>query len=524
MRRAGSRRTAAIAAVVAVVAVVAGCGAPLNPPAPVTSTASEPTPPTDMYTAELAPYYTQQVHWQPCADDDRFQCATMTAPLDWQDPAADSIELALARLPATGEKVGSLVMNPGGPGASGIDTLLGSAAYGGGVSEHYDSVSFDPRGVYRSTPLTCFPDDAAYDEYLYGSPQQTEPYPRSDEPGFLKEYRAQTEDFVAGCKRYSGPILAHLDTWSVAHDLDLIRAVLGDAKLNYLGYSYGTYIGAYYLSLFPDKAGRIVLDGMVDPLADPFDADLLSAVSFDETIAAWGDWCVQQGATACPFGGDADAVIAWVQRLLDRVDENPPVAVDGRKLWASNLITGILLTMYSEDFWPALSQMLADVDAGNADYAFALADAYNNRNPDGTYAGNAFQVIAPVRCEDFDNLPSMKEIEKQADALSRAAPFWGPWFSYSAAFCHWWPVKYDQSHDVDFSAPGTPDVVVIATSGDPATPYEQAVSYAASIPNGHLVTFDGEQHTVYNQGVPCVDDLVNAYFVDGALPPDGATC
>lgn len=521
-RGARGRRLLAATAGLALTALLAGCAGPsLDWPgaAPTVPTAD----PSEEIPLDALPFYQQEVDWTACEDNASFQCATIDAPLNWDDPAAGSIELAMAQQPATGsDPIGSLFFNPGGPGASGIDTLFYSASgYSAEISSAYNLVSFDPRGVSRSTPITCFETDQDFDEYLYGDPDDFEVYPEAGTPAYFERAREEIAELAAGCEDGTGELLAYVDTWQVARDLDMMRYLMGDEKLHYVGYSYGTRIGAYYGAVFPEKVGHLVLDGVIDPSVDPFEDTKQSAIAFDESLGKLAEYCIAEGD--CAAGSTKSQVIATLSRLVDEAATDPLVNIDGRLLLDGTLLYSVLMLLYSEDLWPYFNQSISGVIAGDPYLAFALADAYFGRLPDGSYDGNLFEAIGPINCLDQPAMADTEEMIRRAGELESVAPFFGEFFAYGELQCAEWPYKHTD-RGLDFTAPGSAPILVVGTTGDTATPYPQAVSVSENLDNGHLLTFEGEQHTVYGQGVACVDAVVDAYLLEDALPAAGERC
>ena len=366
-----------MAAAVAVTLGLSGCVSAFLPqPAPATS-----TPTGEEVGAGLEPFYGQVLEWTDC--DDGMQCATATAPLNWDDPAAGSVDLALVRQPATGDRLGSLLLNPGGPGGSGYDFVKDSVDYAtdAALQKRYDIVGFDPRGVGRSSAVACY-DPAQMDTYLYGL---TSAERGSD--AWIQEQEASATAFAAACADKTGPLLGEVDSQSAARDLDLLRAVLGDKKLNYLGFSYGTFLGATYAELYPDKVGRLVLDGALDPSTSNFEVTSTQAQGFESALRAYLADCL--AGADCPFDGTVDEAMTTIGALLASVDVSPITAADGRQLGANALLTAIIYPLYQATAWPNLSDMFESVLQGSAAGAMQFADAYNGRNADGTYADNS---------------------------------------------------------------------------------------------------------------------------------------
>ena len=460
-------------------------------------------------------FYTQPLDWEDCSEDgDGFECATLVVPLDYADPDGDTITIAINRLPAIGRALGSLIVNPGGPGGSGLDYARGGETVASpDVLKRYDLVGFDPRGVGQSTPLDCI-DDSQLDDFLSidGSPDD------ATEAAALDQAAA---DFADACESNGGDLLPHLSTEDVARDLDVLRGALGDDKLTYLGKSYGTFIGATYADLFPDKVGHVVLDGAVDPAQDVKDASLDQGKGFDAALAAFAADC--QTYSDCPIKGDVAAGVAKVGAFLDIVDATP-IRVGSRDLTQALAILGIAVTLYDrENGWGLLRRALGEGFSGDGSTLMQLSDIYTDRNPDGTYASNADEVIYAVTCLDHGAQPDLAEVATWLPEFQAAAPIFGPYVAYGNLPCAHWPVApVDQPHAI--AATGAAPILVVGTTRDPATPYASAQALASELDSGVLLTYDGDGHTAYRKGSPCVDDAVDAYLISGTVPPAGTTC
>ena len=518
-RRSLARRAlVALAGVAIAVTTLSGCLYAAIPPETAATPAPSRQPDLDGIPAGVESFYTQSLDWTPCSGTDAgsYDCTTVTAPLDWSDPGAGSLELAVIRRDATnGDAIGSLLTNPGGPGASGYDLIAQSASFavGTALSDVYDVIGFDPRGVGRSTAVRCF-DAKAMDAYLFDIPTD----PRGSD-GWTAELTHRNKDFVAACEQNSGGILPFITTDNAARDMDLLRGVLGDAKLNYLGYSYGTFLGATYAKLFPERVGRLVLDGAIDPSVSGLDVGTTQAVGFESALRAYMADCL--AGRGCPFTGSVDDAMADLGALLASVDKTPLKATDGRMLGADSLMTGIIAALYSQDSWSYLTQALSDALSGDPDMAFLLADFYYNRT-DGTYGDNSTEAFRAYNCMDYpldtsqaDQDAATARIEQQAPTI---APYW-----QGVDVCEVWPYPPTGVRE-RITADGAAPIVVVGTTNDPATPYEWSVSLAAQLSSGVLVTREGEGHTGYNKGNACVDTAVEAYLVSGAVPQDGLTC
>ncbi len=509
-----SRVLAAAAGALAVMIGLSGC---------VTSFLPEAAPSTSKPTGEkvepaLRPFYDQVLKWTDCGDG--MECTTASAPLNWNDPAAGEIDLALVRQPATGgDRIGSLLVNPGGPGASGYDFVKDSVDYATDdrLQASYDIVGFDPRGVGRSSAVTCL-EPAEMDEYLYGIPPESAP---RGSDAWLAELEASAVEFATACAENTGDLLANVDTGQAARDLDLLRAVLGDKKLNYLGYSYGTFLGATYAELYPGKVGRLVLDGAVDPSTSNFEVTKVQAQGFESALRAYLTDCLE--GSDCPFQGSVDDAMATIRALLESVEASPIQSSDGRMLGSSALLTAIIYPLYQATAWEYLSDMVRTVMEGEAEYAFQFADAYNGRNEDGTYSDNSTEAFVAINCMDYSYNDDPAVLREQAAEIEAAAPVIGTYMGFGDIGCANWPHSF-QGERSEINAEGAPPILVIGTTNDPATPYVWAKSLAKQLDSGHLVTYTGEGHTAYNKSNSCINDTVHDYLLDGKVPEQDPKC
>lgn len=507
------RAPLAVALALAVVLPLSGCVSWFLPPT-VNATS---TPTDESVATDLQPYYSQVLTWKGC--NNGMQCATAKAPLDWSDVSAGEISLALIRQPATSSnRLGSLLVNPGGPGGSGYDFIKDSVDYATDKSlqASFDIVGFDPRGVNRSTAVKCYTDPKELDAYVFDILPGK---PGSDE--WLAEANASTKAFGQRCLDLTGPLLGLVDTGSAARDLDMLRAALGDKTLNYLGYSYGTLLGAVYADLFPSKTGRLVLDGAVDPAASDFEGTATQAQGFESALRAFLADCAT--AKDCPFDGTVDESMLKIRALLDRLDVSPLNNEDGRKLGSATMFTAIIYPLYNQGNWPYLRQLFSLVMQGNATFAFQLADAYNNRNDDGTYGDNQTEAFTAINCLDAHGDGNVATMRAEADELKKLAPVFGPQMSWGGTGCPNWPVEPKRQR-VPIVAPGSADILVIGTTNDPATPYKWAVTLAGTLEKGHLVTYHGEGHTAYNKSNACINDTVDNFFLKGTVPASDPLC
>lgn len=508
MRR---HRVAFAAAALSLVLALSGCSPWFGSSAPMTSTPTE-----EEVSAELAPFYSQVLRWESCHNG--FQCARADAPLDWEDPSRDSIELALIRTVATGDRLGSLLINPGGPGASGVSFVAESLdfAVSARLQSSYDIVGFDPRGVGESSAVDCYDDPDALTAYLY----DVSPHEVGSE-AWIDDIEQSAAEFGAACLEHTGELLGYVDTVSAARDLDLLRAILGDSKLNYLGYSYGTLLGATYAELYPQNTGRLVLDGAIDPSTTDFEVTATQAQGFESALRAYLADCMT--GTNCPFRGTVDEAMGDIRALLDSLAASPLRSSDGRQLGSGAMFNAIILPLYSVSTWPYLTDLFIEVMQGKSELAFRLADSYYGRAEDGTFADNSTEAFIAINCLDYEATGTRDTLRAEAAKLARLAPVLGPQMSYGGTSCDDWPFPPTRQRG-PIVAEGSGPIVVVGTTNDPATPYKWAVALVDQLENGFLVTYDGEGHTAYNKSNACVNDAVDGYFIDGIVPKTDPLC
>ncbi|MER5849342.1 alpha/beta hydrolase [Streptomyces sp. NPDC002012] len=467
--------------------------------------------------AALAPYYAQQLNWRDCGVEG-FQCTTMKAPLDYAKPDGGDIALAVSRAKATGpgKRIGSLLVNPGGPGGSAVGYLQSYAAIGypAQVRARYDMVAIDPRGVARSEPVEC----------LTGS--QMDAYTQVDQtPDDATEVSRLSDaykEFASGCERRSGEILPHVSTVETARDMDMLRSLLGDEKLHYVGASYGTYLGATYAGLFPARVGRLVLDGAMDPSLPAVDANRDQTEGFETAFQSFAADCVKK--TDCPLGTTSAADAATrLKQLFAGLDARPIPTGASRELTESLATTGVIAAMYDESAWPQLREALTGAEKGDGSGLLSLSDSYYEREPNGTYANLMF-ANAAVNCLDLP--PAFADANAAAQALTvfeKASPVFGRTFTWAALNCAHWPVRPTGTpHRIE--AKGADPILVVGTTRDPATPYKWAESLADQLSSGTLLTYRGDGHTAYGRGSDCIDTAINTYLLDGTPPTDGKMC
>ncbi|WP_180968916.1 alpha/beta hydrolase [Microbacterium aurantiacum] len=507
------RFSALIAGLAAASVALSGCLYAMIPEQAAPRPSRTSAPDTEGVAENLLQYYGQTLDWSACGSG--FDCTEVTAPLDWENPGDGEIQLSVVRHQAEGTPLGSLLTNPGGPGASGVELIQGSLefAVGAALIESYDVIGFDPRGVGQSTAVTCL-DAAGMDDYLYGIPAA----PRGT-PEWEAELLQAHKTFADACEANSGGILEHITTINSAHDMDLIRAVLGDKELNYLGYSYGTFLGATYAKLYPEKAGRLVLDGAIDPSVPGLDVGATQALGFESALRAYMQDCLDSGE--CPFNGTVDDAMADLGALLASADRLPLESGDGRMMGADAMMTAIIAALYSQDSWGILTQALTEALQGDPATAFYLADFYNGRE-NGAYIDNSTEAFRAYNCMDYpvETDPAAEEatMARIREGAPTIAPYWnGP------DSCEVWPYPPTGTRG-EITAEGAGPIVVVGTTNDPATPYAWSEALAGQLEEGVLITRVGEGHTGYNKGNLCVDDAVEAFLLDDVVPEDGLRC
>ncbi|MET9499168.1 alpha/beta hydrolase [Streptomyces sp. NPDC006552] len=458
----------------------------------------------------------QRLAWGRCgatasgpAPGSDWQCATLKAPLDYTEPDGATIGLALIRAEARGgggDRLGSLLFNFGGPGGSGVELMPAFAPQYTTLRERYDLVSFDPRGVAASAGVRCRGDqDIESAESVDLTPDTA-----AEEAAYFKD----ATDFGTGCEK-AGETLGHVSTVEAARDLDLMRQVLGDETLHYMGVSYGTELGGVYAHLFPGRVGRLVMDGVVDPTAGRVAQAENQARGFQRALDNYF-----RARDKDPKAGSREIVA-----LLKRLDKRPLPTAGGRELNESLAITGIAVTLYSKSSWPALTRGLRAAQSGDGTALLALADSYNDRDDDGHYGTSGHSQRA-ISCLDDTARPTPAQTKARLAGFRALSPVFGPYMGWdTAGWCHDWPVP-GQWSDPDVSAPGAAPILVVGNTGDPATPYEGARRMADELGKdvGTELTWKGEGHGAYGSGSSCVDAAVNAYLLEGRIPRDGKVC
>ncbi|MFJ8632537.1 alpha/beta hydrolase [Streptomyces sp. NPDC093568] len=476
----------------------------------------------------------QELNWKDCPDPSQaqggqgspsplpgngtWQCATMKAPLDWDDPKGDTIGIELIRVKASGpesRRIGSLIYNFGGPGGSGVTAL---PAFGDGYEKlrtRYDLVSFDPRGVGRSEPVLC-ENDQQLDAYFQ---QDSTP----DDAAERTELVDGTTEFNAACEKNSKEMLPHVATTDAARDMDLMRQVLGDDKLHYFGISYGTELGGVYAHLFPRNVGRAVFDAVVDPTQNSEQGALGQAKGFQLALDNFAADCTSK-VEDCPIGDTAQDVKDRIAKLLKDLDSKPIEGIFPRELTQSGATNGIAQALYSKDYWPFLTQGLEEAYDGNGRILMLLSDSMNGRSENGEYS-NIHAANISINCADDKARYTPEYVERKLPEFRSASNLFGEFLAWSMLSCADWAVAGAADHP-DVGAPGSAPILVVGNTGDPATPYEGARRMARALGKGVGVelTYKGQGHGAYDSKNRCVQDAVNGYLLDGKVPAAGTVC
>lgn len=437
------------------------------------------------------------IEWQEC--NGGYECGTIQVPLDYDDPEGSTIELSLGRAPASGDRIGALFVNPGGPGATASDFAVGMASQmPDEITERFDIVGVDPRGTGASE-IDCGGDFAELYglDYSIDSPE--------DQTALIQE----SQEYVDGCQSAVGDLLPHLGTVDNARDLDAVRQALGDDQISYLGYSFGTALGQVYAEQFPERVRAMVLDAVVE--LGPTGVELAEeqAVGFEDALHAFADSCNTK--ESCPIAPDA---IAAIDDLNQQV-ETEPIPAEPRDLGPGELGLALAEPLYDEYLWPDLADSVDEALDGDGSGMVGLADDY--------LSVTSFDVYFAVNCLDFAWPDSPEELLADGAAAAGEAPHFGEPIVNDYVRCAMWPVEAEPIGDI--TAPGTPPILVVSTTGDPATPYEAGVRTAEKLESGVLLTYEGEGHgVVFSSGVSCVDDAALTYLIDLAPPDDGTSC
>ena len=481
--------------------------------------------------AGLERFYMQKLSFGPCesyattkADaktfaEKTFQCARLQVPLDYKKPSGRTAQIALLRVPAKGalgKRIGSLILNPGGPGFSGMSqALLVATALGEHpIAQQFDLVGFDPRGVGASTPaLDCFTNAEREADRLVNSINS----------GGKDYTEDETRQFHQKCAERSGgeDVLAHVGTRDVVRDMDVLRAALGDDKLNFLGVSYGTRLGAIYAETFPQNVRAMVLDGALDPTIGTSERRIVLFAGFQRAFDHMAAFCAK--TPSCPLGTDPKQATAAFQHIVRPLIDTPIVTRDGRKVTYTAVVDGVTTGLYGEAGWRAVIQAITELKAGSGRTTLILRDVLSQRSADGSY-GNSYESLLAINCLDEERHTPAQETAMTRD-IFRAAPFLDTGRPVKARdLCEHWPEKPTVGYPYAQNIKGLPKTLVVSVTRDPATPHKGGISLAKTL-GASLLTVEGEQHGVaLTGGNACVNNIVADYLIDLKTPDEGATC
>ncbi|GII95405.1 alpha/beta hydrolase [Sinosporangium siamense] len=465
--------------------------------------------------------YSQPLKWQACPPLQngksvnpqlKAQCAWVEVPLDYAKPEGKTIKLLTAKVPATDQanRLGTIFFNPGGPGGSGVDSLLNGIPVSAEAAKRFDVVGFDPRGIGKSAPVTCGDHPSA--------PINT--WPRNERE--VRRLVRDSKGYARECGKLSGAMLPYVGTVNVAKDLDLLRSVFGDVKLTYLGQSYGTRIGALYLERFGPQTGRMVLDGMDNPGENPVESRLGQVKGFEGVFRTYLRWCANQ--PGCATGKDPEEGYNRVVRMVGNLRDHLLPAQSGRKLGVSDAVIGIIATLYSRNSWPILNRALTNMSKGDGVVMLRLADLYAGRDfQTGRPKNNSGAASVAVTCADDAGLKSLAEVRAAVERFKKVSPLFGEQTAWGLLQCGVWPYQTTQRPE-PVNAPGAPPTVIVSFTNDPTTPISNARSVHDMLAGSSLVTRQGEGHIAYATGDFCVNRAVDNYLIAGRQPAEQTTC
>ena len=550
--RPGHSTRAAAAAVAVIATVLTACTNKSNPPAPIsdaTPVASSTAATTQSDVASPAPSsasapvtasattaagtdgrsdpgaYATDLQWtdvtkklRSAVDDKKrflYATGTMQVPLNWADANGKKITLTLLRIRSTTQKnrIGSLLINPGGPGVSGVNNALGMAIdeLPAAILQRFDIVGFDPRGIGLSDPLQCIPNKQKDAELNDPADPTTDAAWQND--------IAETTLIATECYTAYGSDLTYFSTTETVRDMEALRAKLGDAKLTYLGYSYGTLIGAEYASAYPTKVRALVLDGAVDPTLTPVDENKGQSDGFQLAFSHYAASCRAQ-SSGCGLGADPQG---FVLRLMAKAAANPIASgdkKDKRKAADGAVLLAVISALYDQTDWDTLTIALVDADHGDASGILSLDDLYNERADNGTYS-NVEDANATIGCADTTQRPTFAQARALEPVWRASNPLFGGSAASSLGFCSVWKTPPDE--EITVANNNAAPIVVIGNTGDPATPIAGARHLAELLGTARLLVWDGDGHTAYPK-TSCITDAVDNYLINLTVPATGATC
>lgn len=453
----------------------------------------------------LEKFQSQSLTWKSCYTS--YQCATLVVPVDYENIGKEVFHLQVLRHQATkpGSRIGAIVVNPGGPGGSGVDYAYGATEIvSTEINQRFDIVGFDPRGVASSEPFRCL-DDKATDQYLASDG-------KADTPAQQAELINSSKVFAESCAKVAGSRLGHYSTLETAKDMELLRRALGEPKLNFLGKSYGTYLGTLYAALYPQYVGRFVLDGAIDPNVSIKEQNLVQAKGFDLALA---DFLKQS----------KKITLKDITTLITTAESHPLVSSSGRKLTPALIMIAIASSLYDNvEGWPELTAaLLAAKNKNNPLPLLDLSDGYTNRDKSGHYQDNQNDISQVISCLDWKDSRSFAQMKADSAKFAQQAPIFGPFLAYAGLPCDYW-----QAPPVTPTMPLTkiaaPPILIIGVTKDPATPYQWAQALHNDFPDSILLTLVGEGHTGHNRGNSCIDSQVDKYFLTGKISTKSVVC
>jgi pimeloyl-ACP methyl ester carboxylesterase len=519
LRRRGGALTATCAAaslLLAACTTTAANTTTTTPPASTTTTATTSVPTTGVPTTTVPLPPVNKLAWQPC--DGQFLCSSLVVPISYSAPQDGTIRLAVIEAPSTGDPstARDLVMNPGGPGAAGVGFLESAASAFSALREQFNLVSFDPRGIGESEPVTCTT-PAGMRAWM-----STNPAPAGARE--IAQAVAEVKSFDAACaKSVPADVLANLSTAVTARDMDRLRQALGQAKLDYLGFSYGTYLGTLYAQSFPSKVGALVLDGAIDPSLSAAAADTQQSHAFEVDLQDFFAWC----KTNSPCAGELPEAPATYSSLMGRLFSGSTIAASLPAAFGGNqqanfavIITGIVSTLYSTNTWPQLASGLAAAAGGNATQLTQLAWNFYGFNADGTLS-NLISANIAISCLDRPP-PPVSAYPGLAKEFAKSAPYFGPTEAWGTLPCNYWH-EPATGGPMTVHLPRPLPILVVGSTHDPATPYTWAVALTRQLRGAELLTRTGDGHTGYFAS-GCVDQWVDGFLETLARPPVGTVC
>lgn len=502
---------------------------------PVAETSAPPIP------AGLESFYGQKIDWSACEDEASFQCATAQVPLDYANPTGQTIDIALKKLPSTsGEPIGTLFVNPGGPGGSGVEHVsAGEAAFSADLRSNFDIIGFDPRGVGASAPLTCLSpeeiDQAAKAATGQAASSADDSASKRNKEESVQASIQDGQETAAKCEQNSSVpgIIDHMDTASVVQDLDILRATSGDPRLYFMGASYGTYLGARYAEMFPANVGRMVLDSAQDPSLQNAQIGLDQAAAIEGSVRTYVEHC--QAGEDCPLTGTPDEGLSQLRALIDNANVTPlPTSQEGVTVDGATISSTLVQLMYDDSTWDTLTSALrAAMRNNDGTELSALATAAEGggdaeQDPEKAAQAQAQKAanesaMSAIDCLDYPVRGDQAQWDEQAATIKETAPTVGQGLGYRDAFCQGWGHSTDHE-PAAVRAEGSAPILVVGITGDPATPYHWSQALASQLESGRLLTVEGNGHGAYRLKGACVDNAVDSYLLRGELPDEGTTC